>query len=231
MSGRCTRAFPRMAPLYALCLAVPLAGGCTSAGIGLGIDTEASPPKASESRQPDTAGMRLADAAERAEAALTALAMMRAAEMPPRPAGMPAEAPGHSPVPGSSPVPEHSSVPPELRRAVTIDWIGPLETLAEALARRAEYRFVMAGAPSVRPVMVSVTAQDEPLIEVLRDAGLQAGNAATIVVDANGRTVRLDWTGDHPGPGERPGPGDHPGRGERPDPDERPGTAPGQEGT
>ena len=110
-------------------------------------------------------------------------------------------------------------MPAELRRAVTIDWIGPVETLAEALARRAEYRFVMAGAPSVRPVMVSVTVRDTPLIEVLRDLGLQAGNAATLVVDANGRTVRLDWTGDHPGPGKHP------------DSDERPGTAPGQEGT
>ena len=83
----------------------------------------------------------------------------------------------------------------------------------------------MAGAPSVRPVMVSVTVRDTPLIEVLRDLGLQAGNAATLVVDANGRTVRLDWTGEHPGPGDHPGPGKHP------DSDERPGSAPGQEGT
>ena len=201
------------AVLAALCLAVLLAGGCAPLGLQLGIATEASPPKASESLRPDPAGIRLAAAAERAQEALTALAMMRAAEMPPRNSGMPAEAPGSSPGPGSSPVPA------ELRRAVTIDWIGPVETLAEALARRAEYRFVMAGAPSVRPVMVSVTARDVPLIEVLRDLGLQTGNAATLVVDANGRTVRLDWTG------ERPGPGKHP------DSDERPGSAPGQEGT
>ena len=193
--------------LAALCLAVFLAGGCAPLGLQLGIATEASPPKASESLRTDPAGIRLAEAAERAEAALTALAMMRAAEMPPRNSGMPAEA------------------PPELRRAVTIDWIGPVETLAEALARRAEYRFVMAGAPSVRPVMVSVTVRDTPLIEVLRDLGLQAGNAATLVVDANGRTVRLDWTGEHPGPGDHPGPGKHP------DSDERSGSAPGQEGT
>ena len=207
------------AVLAALCLAVPLAGGCAPLGLQLGIATEAAAPRANESLRPDPAGIRLAEAAERAEAALTALAMMRAAEMPPRNSGMPAEAPGSSPVSGSSPVPA------ELRRAVTIDWIGPVETLAEALARRAEYRFVMAGAPSVRPVMVSVTVRDTPLIEVLRDLGLQAGNAATLVVDANGRTVRLDWTGEHPGPGDHPGPGKHP------DSDERPGSAPGQEGT
>ena len=43
--------------------------------------------------------------------------------------------------------------------------------------------------------MVSVSARDVPLIEVLRDTGLQAGNAATLAVDAGRRTVRLDWTG------------------------------------
>lgn len=199
--------------LAALCLVVPLAGGCAPLGLQFGIATEASPPKASESLRPDPAGIRLAAAAERAEAALSSLAMMRAADSPALVPDLPAEA------------------PPELRRAVTIDWVGPLETLAEALARRAEYGFVMAGAPSVRPVMVSVTVRDTPLIEVLRDLGLQAGNAATLVVDANGRTVRLDWTGEHPGPGERPGPGDHPVPGKHPDSDERPGSAPGQEGT
>ena len=90
-------------------------------------------------------------------------------------------------------------MPPELLRAVTIDWIGPVETLAEALARRADYRFIVVGAPSVRPVMVSVTARNLPLIEVLRDTGLQAGNAATLAVDAGKRTVRLDWTGEDRG--------------------------------
>ena len=32
------------------------------------------------------------------------------------------------------------------------------------------------------------------MIEVLRDAGLQAGDAATLTVDAEERSVRLDWT-------------------------------------
>jgi defect-in-organelle-trafficking protein DotD len=159
--------------------------------------------------------MRLAEAAARAEAALTALAGIESA----RTAPAEARAPGHlsSPVPGSSPALE--DVPAALKRAVTLDWIGPVETLAEALAQRAGYRFVSAGSMPVHPVMVSIRAAGTPLIEVLRDAGLQAGSAATLVVDANGRTVRLDWIGKHPSAGERP------------DPDEQPGSAPGQEGT
>ena len=183
--------------LAALCLAVPLVGGCAPLGLQPDMAREGAAPRANESPRSGPAGMRLAEAAERAEAALTALAMMRAAEMPPSPAGMPAEAPGSSPVSGSSPVPA------ELRWAVTIDWIGPVETLAEALARRAGYGFAVGGAAPARPVMVSVTARNLPLIEVLQDTGLQAGDAATLTVDAGRRTVRLDWTGELPGSGIR----------------------------
>ena len=180
----------RPAALAAFCLFAALAGGCVPPGIGLGTNTEAAPKR--EERRPDPAEVRLAEAALRAEAALSALARIRAAEAPP-PAGIPTEVPGSSPV------------PPELRRPVTLDWIGPVETLAETLARHAGYRFAMTGSPPVRPAMVAITAEDTPLIEVLRDAGLQAGAAATLVVDAGSRTVRLDWSGERPAAGERPG--------------------------
>ena len=185
--------------LAALCLVAILAGGCVPPGVGPGMDTEV--PAKREEWRPDPAEERLAEAASRAEAALTALAGIRAAQAHPPAAGIPAEAPLSSPAPGGSPV------PPELRRLVTLDWIGPVETLAEALARRAGYRFLAAGSPPVRPATVDVTAEGTPLIEVLRDAGLQAGAAATLVVDAGNRTVRLDWSG------------------------ERRGTAPGKEGS
>ena len=178
------------AALAALCLAAALAGGCVPPGIGLGMHAEAPPKR--EERRPDPAEVLLAEAASRAEAALTALARIRGAEAPPPP-GIPTEVSGRSPVPGSSPV------PPELRRPVTLDWTGPVETLAGTLARHAGYRFAMAGVPPVRPAMVAVTAEDTPLIEVLRNAGVQAGAAATLVVDAGRRTIRLDWSGRHPG--------------------------------
>ncbi len=166
---------PRIALLLAAGLVTALTGGCAALDIGPGAVPK--PARESVEWQPDPAGMRLAEAAERAEAALTALAMMREADSPP-------------PVP-DVPV----AVPPALQHRVTVDWIGPVETLAETLSRKAGYRFVIAGTEPARPVMVSVSARDVPLIEVLRDTGLQAGNAATLAVDAGRRTVRLDWTG------------------------------------
>ena len=199
------------AALAALCLAAALSGGCAPLGIGLDMNPGTVPTI--EERRPDPAEMRLAEAASRAEAALTTLARIESARTPPPPAGVPADRPGSSPV------------PPELRQPVTLDWIGPLETLAETLARYAGYRFAVAGRPPVRPAMVAVRAENTPLIEVLRDAGLQAGSAATLIVDAGSRTVRLDWSG------ERPGTGDHPGTGELPGTGERPGWAPGKEGS
>ena len=171
--------------LLPVCLAGMLLAGCDAFHLNMGTGTDARPPIGHV--RPDVAEMRLAEAAARAEAALTALARIRAAET-----AAPAV---------ETPV----VVPAALRRPVTLSWIGPVETLTETLATRAGYRFVAAGAPPVRPVLVAIAAEDTPLIEVLRDAGIQAGTTATVTVDAERRIVRLDWTGEHPGTGERPG--------------------------
>ena len=124
---------------------------------------------------PDAAEMRLVEAAERAGRALASLSRVLP---PPDPAAA---------------MPPLDAVPDALRRPVTIDWSGPLETLAAGLARRAGYRFLVAGPPPARPLIVSVTAENEPLIAVLRDAGLRAGALATLGVDASRQAVVLDW--------------------------------------
>ena len=141
---------------------------------------EATPPAA----RPDSAELRLIEAAERAERALASLAL-----------ALPVPHPAYA-------MPAPDSVPPALRTPVTLDWIGPLETLAAALARRAGYRFHVAGRPPARPPIVAVEARQEPLLAVLRDAGLQAGGAAVLTVDAARETVLLDWTPDARSPEE-----------------------------
>ena len=123
----------------------------------------------------DPAVALLIEAASRAERALSALVL--ALPTPP-----PATA-----------LPPLDSVPAALQRTVTLDWIGPLDTLAEDLARRADYRFLAAGPAPARPLVVAIESEATPLIAVMRDAGLQAGTAATLVVDADLRMVRLDW--------------------------------------
>ena len=157
-----------MSRLAVLGLVAAVVSGCTL----WAPVPEATPAAAG----PDPAELRLIEAAERAERALASLA--RALPAPEPASGMP----------------RPDSVPPALRTPVTLDWTGPLETLAAALARRAGYRFHAAGVPPARPPIVAVVARQEPLLAVLRDAGLQAGGAATLTVDAARETILLDWT-------------------------------------
>ena len=158
------------APLVLLC-AMALSGCAAFAP---------QPPIAAAPAVPDPAATMLTEVASRAERALAALAL-----------ALPAQ-------PSAAAMPPLENVPAALRRPVNLDWIGPLGTLAEDLARRAGYRFHSAGPAPVRPFIVAIEAEEEPLIAVMRDAGLQAGNAATLVVDANQRTVRLDWAASAP---------------------------------
>ena len=156
--------------LHLACCFAALAAGC--APFQLEADGAAPVSEAA----PDRAETLLVEAAQRAEAALTTLARIRSEERPQTPAPVPRGA------------------PPELLRTATLDWIGPVETLAEALAKRAGYRFEAAGPRPARPAIVTIAARDRALIDLLRDAGIQMGNAGTLTVDAGRRAVRLDWT-------------------------------------
>lgn len=120
----------------------------------------------------DPAVLRLVEAATRAERALLVLA--------------------HDREGGEMNVSPPRVVPEELLQKVRVDWIGPLEPLAADMAERAGYRFAESGPPPVRPLMVTIHARGVPLVLVLRDAGLQAGNTARLVVDARAREIRVE---------------------------------------
>lgn len=158
----------------ACCLAA-LAAGCAP------LQPEADGTAPVSEAAPDRAETLLLAAAQRAEAALTMLARVRAGEHP------------------QAGAPVSRDVPPELSRTATLDWIGPVETLAETLARQAGYRFSIAGPRPVRPAIVAVAARNRPLIDLLRDAGMQLGGAGTLTVDAERRAVRLDWAASEDG--------------------------------
>ena len=127
----------------------------------------------------DPAEVRLAEAATRAQEALTRLAEIRSGGVAPK-------------------VDIPRLVTPELQTRVTLDWQGPLERLAERLAAEIGYDFVVAGSRPPAPVMVGIEVKDEPVIFVLRDIGLQAKEQAVLTVDATRMVVRLDWIGPKP---------------------------------
>lgn len=125
--------------------------------------------------EPDGVSLRLADAADRASTALETLASVEQARTP------------------GTAITSIPDAPAALRRTVSVDWIGPIEPVAQRLADRAGYKFQTLGEQPPVPIIVSLKVVQKPVIEVLRDLGLQSGRRADIVVDAQRRVVEIAY--------------------------------------
>lgn len=122
---------------------------------------------------PDTVSAMLAESADRASLALETLASVEKARTP---------AVNMSPV---------ADVPVELRRAISVNWVGPIEPIAKTLADRAGYGFLVLGNQPSIPVVVSVDAENTRVVDALRDIGLQLGTRGDVKVDAQSRMVEI----------------------------------------
>lgn len=124
---------------------------------------------------PDRVSALLADAADKASNALQTLAAVEQAKSPP------------------ANLARIDNAPPELKRAVTVTWVGPVDTIVQTLADRASYKFEVLGDLPPVPVVVNIDAENKQVIDVLRDIGLQLGGRANIRVDSNRRVVELHY--------------------------------------
>ena len=124
---------------------------------------------------PDKASMLLAEAADRASVALETLAAVEQARSP-----------------GIAVAPI-ADAPAELRRAMTVNWVGPVEPIAKTIADRAGYRFDVVGRAGPAPLVVSIDVENKPVIDILRSIGLQMGQRADIRVDAQRRVVEIHY--------------------------------------
>lgn len=122
---------------------------------------------------PDRVSLMLAEAADKASTALETLAAIEQYKAP----DMVNNAP--------------SNVPSELNRAVTIDWLGPVEQISKTLADQSGYRFVVLGDIPPVPVVVDIDVENRPIIEVMRNIGLQLGRRADLRLDSNRRVVEI----------------------------------------
>lgn len=125
--------------------------------------------------EPDPVALRLAQAVDRASAALQTLASVEQARNP------------------SAALQAAPYAPQELRRTVSVDWVGPVEPIARQMADRAGYELLVNGDVPPTPVVVTVRASEKSVVEVLRDIGLQAGQRADISVDTERRVVELNY--------------------------------------
>lgn len=122
---------------------------------------------------PDTVSAMLAESADRASNALETLAAVERARTPST---------------SMSPI---ADVPHELARAITVNWVGPIEPIAKTLADRAGYGFLALGSKPSVPVVVSVDAENQRVVDVLRDIGLQLGMRGDVKVDATARMIEI----------------------------------------
>lgn len=123
----------------------------------------------------DPVAERIAQAAERAAAALEIMSLVEQARSP------------------VDVVPEIKNAPPELRQTVTVTWTGPVENITQLLAEVSGYKFATIGYQPPVPVVVDVNAVEQPIIDVLRDIGLQVGRVAEISVDAQTRSIEVRY--------------------------------------
>jgi defect-in-organelle-trafficking protein DotD len=124
---------------------------------------------------PDAVSARLAEAADKASSALQALAAVESSR---------AQQPAISAV---------ENAPRELMRAMTVNWVGPVEPILKSLADRAGYKFQGFGVRPPNAVVVSVDAENQPIIEIMRGIGLQVGNRANVKVNAKTQSVELHY--------------------------------------
>ena len=124
---------------------------------------------------PDKVSLMLAEAADKASTSLETLAAIEQKK---------------SPGVAVAPI---SNAPEELARAITITWVGPPEQILRKLSDRASYNFVTLGNRPPVPLVINVDVQNEPVIEVLRDIGLQLGVRGDVKVDAEKKIIELHY--------------------------------------
>lgn len=122
---------------------------------------------------PDPAVAQLAQAADEVTLALRTMASVEQARhpvvlTPPAPAGV-------------------------LRTPMVLDWSGPIEALAREVGSRIGYRVTVIGSTPSVPVVVSIHTRGSSAYDILRDAGLQAGDQADVMLETRTRTIEIRY--------------------------------------
>lgn len=74
-----------------------------------------------------------------------------------------------------------------------IDWTGPIEPLLEKIASMTDYKLKILGSRPAIPIIVSVTQNHAIIADILKNASLQAGKRANIVVFPANKIIELRY--------------------------------------
>lgn len=95
----------------------------------------------------------------------------------------------------ASRVPGNVVLPADAVQPVTVDWQGGLEPFLAQMAERAGYSFRVSGTRPANEVMVSITANEEPLFGVVRRAGNMAHGHADIAFNPTAKVIEIRYGG------------------------------------
>ncbi len=80
-----------------------------------------------------------------------------------------------------------------LGEKINIDWSGPILPLVAKIANMSEYQVTSIGQEPSMPIIVSINKEQVTMADVLKDAGLQAGQRVTIVVYPSTKIIELRY--------------------------------------
>lgn len=76
----------------------------------------------------------------------------------------------------------------------SIDWNGPIEPLVKKIAESSKFKVNVLGTSPGIPILVSISAKDTPISDILRNADYQCGKKANIVVYPANKIIELRYT-------------------------------------
>lgn len=80
-----------------------------------------------------------------------------------------------------------------MAQVTSIDWTGPIEPLLIRIAKVSHYKLHIIGAKPSIPVIVSITASNTPMANILRDAKFQSQKQVTIALYPRKRILELRY--------------------------------------
>lgn len=74
-----------------------------------------------------------------------------------------------------------------------IDWTGPIEPLVRKLADMTDYKLKILGNEPAIPIIISISQNKAIIADILKNAGMQAGKRANIVVFPANRVIEVRY--------------------------------------
>jgi defect-in-organelle-trafficking protein DotD len=81
-----------------------------------------------------------------------------------------------------------------LAMRMSLNWDGTVSQALQEISSVIGYRFVNAGPAPSQPLLVDVHRTDVSAFSLLQNIGAQLGTQANVVIDANTKTLRLEYT-------------------------------------